>query len=1295
MRIERLEIAGFKSFAEPVALEFASGATAVVGPNGCGKSNIADAVFWVLGELGAGTIRARGKELIFSGSALRDPLGVAEVRLHVSGVRPPDVRTPDGGVAANGVEHPRPENGAPPPYRSPEGPAGNGSGEADPRDIPVPAGPGGREVVVSRRVDPSGQSIYEMDGRRCTRRDIQRLFAGTGLGPGSYALIEQGRANEVLSRKPAELRSLVEEAAGLGAYRLNRRESEANLRAAEKALARVRERLGELDRSIRIARRDSRTASRVRDASHQARQLGIAEQAARRDALLSRVRANAAPEERLAAERARRSRSLAAFERFVEAIRGQAAATEIALRDATRRIGELTARRARAAALVEEGERAAEVRAARVSRLEAEAGTLSVRLRNLEAELEGSTRRAGGFPVRLDELSGIAGELAAERDRALSRERQEHAAVWDLRKEAERLRARVGALGLSREQYALRRERLSAAGLALSGTRRELEARLEHAAGVRAEAASRARRQEEETARLGKEVEAAERSWRTAAAAAETARNQETRAERDHAALSARLRSLTELVVSREQLGTSTSRLLEAADRRGLPVGSAVGELVAVDAGYELAAERLLGVHRVRMDRAADAAALAEELAGEDAGPCEVVVSELVQACGRREPRPADGNDRLRDHLSLADPGLEPIVPDAVVAEDLPAALAGFLTNPGVYVTPAGTTVAPPGIVRFGRGGPGEGFLATRREVAELEAKEQEGLGRLARLAGARTAAAEAAARAAAALDELRAAQRRSESLAERLRLDVTRQEETVEDIGKRLEEMDAQTSRHAEDARRNDEDDQRAEERLAGDASRLEEASGELREREEAHAAAGQELRDREREWRDADRELARQNAVAGEVAGRTRELERQVADGRRRLAGIEAECAAAGREEEQWLARRDAAITAGDDAGAGIREWEQQERILTGTAGDLRERLEHASGAARRRGAEIREVEERLAGTRSETREAQGLLRELLSEFQRAHGSTLDEQAAALPAELRGRPREEIAGELQRVREQIERLGPVNEIAEARLRDLEAERREPEAHCLDVEQGIADGLKAIRRQDREAQRIFREGLEAVSDGFDRAFRQLFGGGRAQLRLVAIGDRAGDQEGEAPSGEAGSPASPEARDPAAVTGSPEAETETWGVGGALAPDPPADAQFGVEIAAQPPGKKLQSVRLLSGGEKAMTAIAFLIALFRYRPAPFCLLDEVDAPLDDVNVQRFAGMLGELKRDTQLVVITHNRLTMEACEHLYGVTMEEPGVSRLISVQLGDEVEDWIAGAADSGTAARAATVHA
>lgn len=1307
MRIERLEIAGFKSFAEPVTLEFGQGATAVVGPNGCGKSNIADAVFWVLGELGAGTIRARGKELIFSGSALREPLGVAEVRLHVSGARGPHPGESQNGLAGNGAEAVA-GNGGSPVRDTPPGTPGNGAAAQ-----PVPgdgvAGGFRHNVVVGRRVDASGQSVYEMDGRRCTRREIRRLFAGTGLGPGSYALIEQGRANDVLSRKPADLRLLVDEAVGLGAYRLNRRESEANLRAAEKALERVRERLRELDRYIRVARRDSRTASRVREASEQARMLGVAEKAARREELLSRISSNTAPEDALGAERSRRSRSLRAFERFVESLREQATGTEFALREATREIGDLGARGARAAAVLDEGARAAEIRAAQVSRLDAEATTLEARLDDLETERQESERRAGEFPERLAELTEAATQRAAARDRALAEEREAHSRLWELRREVDRLRASVRSFRMSRDQYGTRRERLSADGLGLAGSRRELAARLDHATQGLSGARSRVRAQEEEITGLRGQLETAEAAWRSATSAAEAARDEEARAAKEQAALSDRHRSLEALLVSRDQLGESASKVVAAARRRGLTPGGALGELVEVDPGYELAAERLLGVHRIRIDRVADVSELVEELGGQEAAPSEVLVSELLEASGSRK-RPAPGGaDRLSDHLKPADPALDRVVPDAVVTADLAEALRAFLKTPGAYVTRDGASVTPPGVVRFGRGGPGEGFLSTRREVAELESRKREGTRQLARLARASAGAREAAEQARSAVEDLRQTLARAENLAHRLQLEADRHAETVEDVAKRIEELEAEVSRHAEEAEGNEEADARAAALLARDEARLEEASRELAERDAAHGALRRELETREGQWRDADRELARQNAVADEVAGRARALERQVRDDRQRLDRIRTERAAAGREEEEWLTRRAAALRERQSAEAAIRDWEAREGTLTGVAADLRTRLESAVEAARMRAGEIRNLEESLHEIRSGTQEAQGLLRELEGEFQRATGRSLADAAASLPATLRSRSRDDLAEETRQVQDRIQSLGPVNEIAEARLRELQAERREPESHLQDVEQGIADGLDAIRRQDREARRIFREGFDAVSAGFDEAFRQLFGGGRAELRLVAAPGPPGPHESADTANGTGQGADPSGEDPdapasgssgngvgeSAATGMEEG-LEAWNPDpGSLAPELPLDAQFGVEIAAQPPGKKLQSVRLLSGGEKAMTAIAFLIALFRHRPAPFCLLDEVDAPLDDANVRRFASMLDELKRDTQLVVITHNRLTMEACEHLYGVTMEEPGVSRLISMEIGAGVEDWIAAAADPDTADAAASLPA
>ena len=1237
MRIERLEISGFKSFPDEVALELGAGATAVVGPNGCGKSNIADAVFWVLGELGAGTIRARGKDLIFSGSALRSPLGVAEVRLQVGGVA-----APVSGPAGNG--------------RKAERRGAAGAPGADPA-----ADGAAREVIVTRRVDTTGQSTYEMDGRRCKRRDIQRLFAGTGLGPGSYALIEQGRANEVLSRKPEELRQLVEEAAGLGPYRLNGRESEANLRAAEKALSRVRERLAEVDRGIRVARRDARTARRVRRTGDRIRLLGIAEQAARREALAARIREGTVPAAKLKAERGRRVASLGAFEGFIEEIRRRSERAHEELREAARRIGDMRGRRAQAHALLTEGERAASLRARQRARLDAEERDLRARIEERDAARRESARRAREFPERLAGLASAAAERAAARDAALAEERRSHLAVVETRREVERLGAATGALRRTGKQYEAQKERIAAARLGLAGAQTELEGRIEHSIRVHSEADSRRRAQEEEAARLAGALERAGRIWQGAVAEAAAARRAEAGAQRDLDALRARLRSLRALVLSREQLGAGASRLLEAARRKRLPLRGAVGEAVEVDRDYEFAAERVLGVHRIRVERAADLLGLVEELGGDDAGPCEVLVSELVEAAPRPEPRHPEGTDRLREHVAVADAGLGAAIPDAAVVPDLRAAFAAYQRRPALYVTRTGASVTPPGIVRFGRGGPGEGFLAARREAAELENEQAGAERRLAGLSAALAAADEAADRAERALEEIRESHRAAEALAGRARLASERSAEGLADLRRRSEELAAEVSLHAEDARRNDEAAAQASAALGRDRKRLEEISRALGGREEALVSARRNLLAGEREWQESDRELTRLGAVAEEVRGQSRALEEQAHEDRKRLAQIVAERAALAREEEQWKSRRASALSEESAADSGAREWEVREGRLTRAAAALRVRLEPAVEAARMRRRELDAVEDRFAAVQGGVREARGLLRDMESEFRRAQGSTLDEEAARLPAALLGRTRASIAEELRRMKEEMENLGPVNEIAEVRLAELGAEREEQAAQLRDVEEGIADGLKAMRRQEREARRVFREAFEAVSAGFDRAFGQLFGGGRAELRLVegpAVGAEGGDAD-EAPV--------------------PRAH------GASSFFEPPGGARSGVGIAAQPPGKKLQSVRLLSGGEKAMTAIAFLIALFRYRPAPFCLLDEVDAPLDDANVQRFAGLLAELKKSTQLVVITHNRLTMEACEHLYGVTMEEPGVSRLVSVRLGDaELRGWIAEAAAS-----------
>ena len=1300
MRIDRIEIAGFKSFADPVSLEFESGATAIVGPNGCGKSNIADAVFWVLGELGASTIRARGKDLIFSGSGLRDPLGVAEVQMHLIGA-PADLGglaawTPGAPIRAVEPAAATPLPGSGHAHADSNGADSNGAvPEAEPAGATKIGAGGaavgeGRAVVVSRRVDRTGTSTYRIDGRRARRRDVQRLFAAAGLGPGSYALIEQGRANDVLTRRPEDLRILVEEAAGLGAYRLNRQESEANLRAAEKALERVRDRLAELDRSIRQARRDARAARRARKTSERIRVLRVAEQAARREALDARIRQGRAPEIALEAERDRRAVSLGVFDRFLSGLRAERDATAESLREATRRLGDAHGEEARAEAVLTEGERAAAARAARLPRLADEDRELTARMETRKREGARLTERAETFPALLERLRGEVESRTGDRDGLREEERECQGEAGQMRRDRERLEASVSARRLARDHHQTQRERLSAARLELAGSTRELEAQSVSAARQVEGAEAREEEQRAEVGERRRDSREAEAARARAAAEQRNARRIETEARRELERVRARLASVRALVLSREQLGPTAARLLRLAPDRGLPLLGAVGDGIEVESGFEAAAERLAGVHRVRVATADDLFPVIESLGDEEAAPCEVLVSELVEAAREasagRAPTDSDApvapagessdpeSDPFAAHVRAEDPVVRAAIPEAVVVPDLRTALDRFRESPALYVTLAGETVSPPGVVRFGRGGPGEGFLAARREAAELEAEESGAEAHLLAAGAALGVAVERAGEAETAREERREALAAAEAELGRLRLASERSRETASGVDRRRQQVADESAAHAEDEERNEAAAARAGEEWRRDREQLETTERRLAETETRLAGVRARLEAAERAWQEADRELARQTAVADEVRREESSREQQAEHDARRLGQIAEERAALAAEDEDWNARKAAALEGRREAAARGREWQEREQRLTAAGEALAARLREAEDALRVRRTELEAVEQRLTAARSEIGEARTLLRELEAEFERAAGRPLAEAAAALPDELTGRERDDLAAELREMEEKLARLGPVNEIAEARLRELEAERDGPASQLRDVEQGIADGRTALERHDRDARRRFHEAFSAVDAGFDVAFRQLFGGGRAELCLTTP-----DPPKESGAEEAAGEASDEA---ACVNGNgaaPAGGRRADGADGADEAETPTDFRPGVEMRAQPPGKKLQSLRLLSGGEKAMTAIAFLIALFRYRPAPFCLLDEVDAPLDDANIQRFSGLLAELKADTQLVVITHNRQTMESCEHLYGVTMEEPGVSRLVSVEIGDEqIEGWL-----------------
>ncbi len=1196
MRVERLEIAGFKSFADPVTVSFPGGATAVVGPNGCGKSNIADAIFWVLGELGARTIRARGQDLIFSGNADRKPLGMAEVRLHVSGLE------------------------------------GNGGGS--------PEG----TVVVGRRVDRSGQSLYEIDGRRTSRKEILRLFSGSGLGGRSYALIEQGHMGEVLSRPPEELRRFIEAAAGLGRYRQNRKESEENLRAAERALAQVRQRMAELDARIRQTRRESRQARKAREGNAALRRLEIAHQASRHAELERRRRASGVDRVRFGDELDRRRRSLETFEGWLEALRKRRDALAVELREITRRIGEARKTEGEVGALVAEGERARQARRARRERLaEAEREIRAAGPARIEARAEAERRLAVA-----NERARDAGAAAAGRREALEAARR---AVDSAEKALETARlaemGRRGAvreLGFRAEQHERQEEQLRAAGQRLAVERQELEARRARAEKQAGTTALEAAVQEERAGECEARRRGAEAAWRDLAAELAAARVRETEAIRTLDRVRARLESAESLVVSREQLGPATRELLARARREGIEVPGVVGEDIEVDEGYERAAERMLQAHRLRVRRASDVMALARLAAGAALGPWEVLVGEFVEL--RSETAPDIPGRKLRAHVRSADPQLAAAIPDAALASSLEEALDAYARAPGAYVTPDGDSVSPPGIVRIGRGGPGEGFLVARREALRLRQEEAAA----SRTAEARTRdaldAAEAEAEAGRERERLVEAAAEAGRERERLAGRLDQANRSLDEVRRQLAVGEAAASDNENDRERNREALARAREAVAEGRKELAAQESGLEGAREAAAVSRRSAHQAEQAWEEAEREANRLASEADRAQRERAVAERREDEDAKRLEELAAERLDLSREDGEWERRRTEAEAAAAAATADGRDLADREAELTVSERALSARLAAAAEPLLSRRAELRQAETARAAAQAALDEAGRSMREMEDEFRRRHGAPLAEMAATLPLDARDRPPAEMLEEMDRLREAIRGIGPVNETAAARLAELEAERARPAAELEDIETGVRDGMKALARHDRDARQRFRAAHEAVDRNFAEAFRQLFGGGQASLRLVE----------------------------------PEADREEGANRSAPDDGVPPELAAGVEILAEPPGKKLRGVRLLSGGERAMTAIAFLIALFRHRPAPLCMLDEADAALDDQNVARFAKLISELRETTQLVVITHNRHTMESCDHLYGVTMEEPGVSRVVSLRLDDVSSDWLSG---------------
>jgi len=1244
LKLRKIEMIGFKSFADRTMLSLGGrGITCIVGPNGCGKSNIVDAITWVLGEQSHKSLRAeRMADCISNGSASRAPLGMAEVSLTMvdpelaeaaEKILNRDAQPP----AAPAAEAETPAEGTDASEAAAEAPADAAPAEATPKGrrkrqaAAAQLKPG--EVVITRRLYRSGQSEYLINGRQARLRDIQELFMGMGLGPNSYAIIEQGRIGQILSSRPAERRAILEEAAGVSKFKTKKRLAEARLESSKVNLSRVNDILVEVTKQLASLKRQASRARRYTEMRDELRRIlttvlaskwgRMSADAERLSAQLNELRENESRQAALLGELEAEQQRLEsrAYELEGELRENQNQRNQAVLEtDRTRnrisynrqqdqqlefQIGQLDSQTVEVA----ERTRAAE------ARLAAQQETLEA-LRRQKAEIESAAAtladRARAFEqeeralaARRDEMTARAKQLAEE----ISRAQVEGAEAAEAR--------RHHAEALSQEEQAV--TRLAAACEEQSASLFAVETRW-HEAIERAENAGH---------RLAEmQTGLAERRREQIAATAEA-----TEAREQLAAARARHTSLDEILRDRAYTAGTIQKLLGLngeGERHGFRTTGLLSDFAEVEPRFEAAVEQFLrdeldfvvvesfdsaraGIHLLRNELGGRATFFVDSL-GSLEFPAE------PESPIERSPGVVARMDRLvnfRHPLGEAAKRFLPRLRTAYLVETPAAAeqLAHAHTEQQ-FVTADGTWYHGRLV---GGGRPGEaGPLALKRELRELEAETSRQQERLA-LCEMRLSALEAE------IVEFSSGVEHARTQAvdaEKLAASAAQQREhTVAESGRVAAELAERRGRVERWVRERDAAGARAEaaQRRIEDAALARQSA-----ESEIEQSAARLVRLRE----DLTAEQARLSTSRADLAGMTE-----------RLAGAEAATQAVAAERQELASRLEQIVNdrtslagrrtllAADStaAQAQLEELALRATELETRERELDEQFRRSRSGALETGEKLRGARQQLDGAREERSRVEVERARLESEIEHLRGACQTELGVSpdqiVASESAGLSAEELAAAetaYREMKERIDSMGPINMMALEEFRECEQRSEFLTRERDDLVTSIADTEQAIAELDLASRERFEQAFTHINANFGQAFTSLFGGGIAEMRL-----------GEADSG-----------------GEP-----------------------GLDIVAQPPGKRLQNVMLLSGGEKALTALALLIAIFRYQPSPFCVLDEVDAPLDESNVVRFNRMLGEMCGDTQFLVVTHNRRTMEMGSALYGVTMQEPGISRIVSVR--------------------------
>lgn len=1223
MHLKSLELTGFKSFAE-AKIEFPPGMTAVVGPNGSGKSNVVDAILWVLGEQSTKTLRSeRMEDVIFNGTEARKPLGMVEVSLVMSGLSEQQLQGIPGLPAQMGELH---------------------------------------EVMVTRRLYRNGDSEYLINKILCRLKDVRSLFLDTRAGSKGHTVIEQGRIEQILNASPQDRRELIEETAGIVRYKKQKAEALRKLDSTHQSLLRVRDIIAEVHRQLGSLERQARQARAFQNLQQEAKVLEVR--------LLvwdyrARLAAQAGCDGELAAMESSESGQAAeqaGLQAELESLRLRITEADQAIahtREELERLERLKSQALTAA----EVERAklgqfdqqrmqAEADLTRLSREREQAGLTMDGLRAKLAELD---REVAAGTQALLQLDGAGASLATRRAAAVDEEERARAASLDLMVQMTREENGLADMQRRLEDALRRADRLAKEQIAVDEQRRS--------AKEQCEATARRREQSEAAlqARQGERKASAQEEARIEQALRETEQRIGLHQE-EAASVRSRLRALQAVV--REGMGYGRDGE-EATSLRVACQGlrEAMAEWLVVPSGLERAVEAVLG-ERVRGWLVEGPASAREAVA---------LLKQKGMGRGAFVPSAPRWHTQTDAAASAwwanlqAKPGVRGLAKDllrttgesgaalsclfdsVVIVESLDVAVS--LWEQGRWSAPDGPTLVtlegdvldPAGILTGGLAGEAGGLLQWRREIEELEAKGRDLSGKLdeSRAARERLEADRQACHATG--ERLQAAIREVEMVVLAAQKDEAIFSRTMTELTRRLDTLASERQTEEQERGTVEAELQAIRVRLAqlGEQKSAQEAG--LEERSNVRRRLDEESQAFQQRMLEARLAVAASRSQHGHCEADLTRLAEEDRERGARIAGLEQQMTVlseAWHRSQDLRQQQEALCQEHEGQAAHVRRELMQAQELQAQDAERARGLEAALDVVRASLAASREARTAIEVRRAELKTQLAALEGTLTgTYQLSVETALAQEPPPEPVLALERQEplqdadaaaaQELRDKLQKIRDRLDRMGPINLAAIEEHRELEERHKFLTAQEEDLAQSIGALKEIINRINRTTKQMFLETFAELQQKFGEVFTRFFPGGRAELVLVE--PEAGEE------GEAGTRSEP-----------------------------------GVDIAAQPPGKRLKSITMLSGGEKTLTAMALIFASFLIRPTPFCILDEIDAPLDEENIGRFTGVLRELAEAAQFLVITHNKRTMAVADSLFGVTMEEPGVSKLVSVRLAD-----------------------